>query len=146
MRPTILRSASLAVALALVLTGRVLFAQMPAPASQTVRSAPWVAASVAGARPAVAPERPLPSLVTPAHLSAGVGHRALLGAVTGMVVAVGATALWVSHCNQTDHHSEGPPCEIAYVFPGIPVIAGAGMLGAFIGSRWRTRDPARRVR
>ena len=57
-----------------------------------------------------------------------------------MVVAVGGTALWVQHCNQTDHHSEGPPCEIAYVYPGIPVIAGGAMLGAFIGGR-RPGDP-----
>jgi hypothetical protein len=135
-RPHRVKRYMLAVALALALTGRLLSAQVPAAASAAVRSAPSLTAALPGARPSVAPMQPLVHLVTPVQARAGVGHRALLGAVTGMVVAVGATALWVGHCNRTDHHSEGPPCEIAYVYPGIPVIAGAGMVGAFIGSKW----------
>ena len=64
------------------------------------------------------------------------GRRALFGAMVGTVVAVSATALWVQHCERTSHHSEGPPCAIAFVYPGVPLIVGGAMMGALVGSRW----------
>ena len=141
-----LRRLSLAVTLAFALNGQMLFAQSSTVASPAISTAPRLAMTGLGSRPSLVPPQPPVYLDPREHTGHGVAKRALLGAITGMVVAVGGTALWVQHCNQTDHHSEGPPCEIAYVYPGVPVIAGGAMLGAFIGGRWPMGSAALRVR
>jgi len=63
----------------------------------------------------------------------------IAGAVLGVAVTALAFDLAIQHCERSDHHSEGPPCGIAWV--GFPLYA---MGGAFIGTIAGSRLPAYR--
>jgi hypothetical protein len=58
---------------------------------------------------------------------------ALIGSLVGLVAGAAALVLDVRHCNATNHHSEGPPCEIGYA--AMPIVAlGGAAVGTIVGA------------
>jgi hypothetical protein len=86
-------------------------------------------------RPLRIEQRLSPSLIVPTSASASKKDRqVLVGAVVGALIGVAATVAAVEYCIANDQpRSEGPPCELGYIYVGVPASAAGALIGALVG-------------